>query len=160
MDIASLYTLTPGDGGPAVVFNNGQLNTTDDIFWLTDIHGLDTADIRTPQFLRPLADGGYKPVPWREHPLHPRFQGAFLVQSVPLGANCRALRNAMYHALKTCLRGCRTNPGTLAWSEPGIGDFTLPVSYEVKLDHGYDAGFTVMTFTFGLYAEVSQPVAA
>lgn len=159
MDIASVYTLTPVTG-PAVIFNNGTLHSDDDLFWLTDIQGLDSADLRTPQFLRPLADGGYKPVDWLEHPLHPRFQGAFLIQSVPLGGNCRELRNEMYHELKTCLRNCRATGGALAWNEPGIGDFSLPVSYEVRLVHGYDAGFTVMTFTFGLYAEVSQPVAA
>lgn len=159
MDIASVYTLTPPAGSP-VVFNDGQLHTLDDIFWLTDIKGLDTADIRSPQFLRPVAHGGYKPVAWLEEPLHPRFEGAFLIQSIPPGSDCRELRNTMYHELKDCLRNCYDTPGTLEWNEPGIGDLALEVSYEVRLEHGFDAGFTVMTFTFGLYSEASQPVAA
>jgi len=161
MDIASVYTLTPGDGGASVVFNNGSLQGTTDLFWLTDIKGLDSASLRTPWFKRPQAHGGYKTVPWLENPLQPRFEGAFLVLSKPLGAQCREERNTMYHALKTCLRGCLGDtPGTLSWSEPGIDDFELDVSYEVELRHGYDAGFTVMTFTFGLFSEASQPVAA
>lgn len=156
MDIASVYTLTPPAGSP-VIFNNGQLKTNDDLFWLTDIKGLDSAALRTPWFRRPQADGGYKTVPWLEDPLEPRFEGAFLVQSVPLGAECREERNTMYHALKNCLRACRDDAGTLSWNEPGIGDLALDVFYEVKLEHGYDAGYTVMTFTFGLFSEASQP---
>jgi hypothetical protein len=161
VDVASVYTLTP-PAGPAVVFNaesifNGGLT---DVFWLTDIKGLDSAQLRTPQFLRPRAHGGYKPVPWLEHPLHPRFEGAFVIRSKPIGADCRAERNTMYHALKNALRACEDAVGTLEWNEPGIGDLALEVSYEVELTHGFDAGFTVMTFQFGLYSEASQPVAA
>lgn len=160
MDIAAVYTLTPATG-PAVVFNSGVIGDGTDVFFLTDIKGLDSADLRTPQFKRPLADGGFKPVPWREDPLHPRFEGAFLPQSVPWGGvQCQTRRNQMYHALKTCLRNCRDGTGTLAWPEVGVGNFSLAVSYEVKLEHGFDAGFAVMTFSFGLFSELSQPVAA
>lgn len=159
MDIASQYTLTPPAGSP-VVFNTGVIGDGTDIFYLTDIKGLDAAQLRTPQFLRPIAHGGYKPVPWRRHPLHPRFEGAYLIQSIPVGADCRERRNDMRWELLTCLNACLDDPGTLAWEEPGVGDFSLEVSYEVELTRGFDAGFTVMTFTFGLYSETSLPVAA
>ena len=124
MDIASVYTLTPSTG-PAVVFNTGVIGDGTDVYFLTNIIGLDSADLRTPQFKRPLTDGGYKPVPWLEDPLHPRFEGAFLIQSIPVGSDCRSERNVMYHALKTCLRNCRDGTGTLEWNEPGIGDLEL-----------------------------------
>jgi hypothetical protein len=159
MDIASQYTLTPPAGSP-VVFNSGVIGDGTDVFFLTDIKGLDVAQLRTPQFLRPLAHGGYKPVPWLEHPLHPRFEGAFLVQSIPVGADCREERNVMWHALRDCLRACEDDTGTLTWNEPGIGNLTLAVAYEVELTHGFDAGYSVMTFQFGLYSEASVPVAA
>jgi len=157
VDIASVYTLTPPAGSP-IIFNSGVLHDGTDIYFLTDIKGLDSADLRVPQFLKPRDDGGYKPASWHEEPLHPRFQGAFVIQTKPPGADCREERNAMYHALKTCLRACRgTSPGELSWNEPGIGDFELEVFYEVRLDHGFDAGYFVMTFTFGLFSEASQP---
>lgn len=160
MDIAAVYTLTPPAGSP-VVFNTGVIGDGTDIFFLTNIRGLDSAGIRNPQFNRPLAHGGYKPTPWLEQPLHPVFEGALLTQSVPFGGNaCRQRRNEMYHALKAALRACYDTPGTLAWTELGIGSFELDISYEVELTHGFDAGFSVMTFSFGLYSEASQPVAA
>lgn len=160
MDIASQYTLTPSAGSP-LVFNSGVIGDGTDIFYLTDIKGLDSADLRTTQFKNPLASGGFRPVPWLEDPLHPRFEGAFLIQTVPLGGDCRQRRNEMYHDLKDALRACLPlAPGTLEWNEPGVGNLEMEVAYEVKLTHGFDAGFTVMTFQFGLYSEASQPVAA
>lgn len=161
MDIAAQYVLTPPTGPPFVfnaddIFNGGVT----DVAWLTDIKGLDSPALRTPQFKRPLAHGGYKPVPWLEEPLHPRFEGAFVIRSKPFGGDCRAERNVIYHALKACLRNCEDDPGQLAWTEVGVGDFELEVSYEVELAHGWDADYAVMTFTFGLFSEASQPVAA
>lgn len=160
MDIASTYVLTPPAASP-VTFNSGVIGDGTDIFFLTNIAGLDVADLRTPQFKKPLTDGGYKPVPWLEDPLHPRFEGAFLIQTIQPGNDCRELRNTMYHQLRDCLRACRgVTPAMLEWSEPGIGDLALEVSYEVRLNHGFDAGYSVMTFTFGLFSEASVPVAA
>jgi hypothetical protein len=160
VDIAAEYTLNP-PSGPDLVFNSGVIGDGTDVFFLTDIKGLDSAGIRHPQFFRPLAHGGYKPTPWIEEPLHPAFEGAFLTQSVPYGGDaCRQRRNEMYHALKAALRACYDTPGSLSWTELGVGSFTLPVSYEVELGHGFDAGYSVMTFRFGLYSEASQPVAA
>lgn len=159
MDVASVYTLTPPTGSP-VVLNDGVIGDGTDVFFLTNVTGLDSPDIRTPQFKRPRAHGGSKPVPWLEEPLHPRFEGAFLTQSVSSGQACRQRRNEMWHQLKTALRACYDTPGELAWNEPGIGNLELAVHYEVALAHGFDAGFLVMTFSFGLYSEASQPVAA
>lgn len=152
--------LTPPNVTP-VVFNSGAIGDGTDIFFITDIKGLDVADIRAPQFRRPLAHGGYKPVPWLEEPLHPVVEGAYVIQTVPLGGNaCRQRRNEMRHQLKAALRDCYDDPGELAWNELGIGDLELAVSYEVKLAHGWDPYPMLMTFTFGLFSEASQPVAA
>lgn len=158
MDIASTYTLV-STGGTAV-FNGGDVGDGTDIYYLTNIVGLDVADIRAPQFLTPLAHGGYKPVKWLEHPLHPRFEGVLLVQSVASGNGCRQRRNEMWHHLKNVLRAMYDSPGTLTWNEPGVGSFSLSVFYEQPLAQFYSPGYTVMGFSFGLYSESSQPVVA
>jgi hypothetical protein len=156
-DFAAQYTLSPPAGSP-VLFNTGEIGDGTDVFFITDVKGLDSADLRTPQFKRPLAHGGYKPVPWLEDPLHPRFEGVFLVQtSQPGSAACHSTRIGMYHDLKTALRACLgTSTGTLTWTEDGDSQ-SLAVSYEVKLEHGWDPYPMVMTFTFGLFSEASQP---
>lgn len=156
-DPSAVYTLDPPTAA-TIVFNDGQLKTFDDLYWLSDVKDLDVAGIRAPFFLKPLADGGYKPITWLEEPLHPIFEGMILIQSSPIGSHgCTTKRNVMYHALKAALRDCYDTPAMLSWTEPGVGAFSLPVFCEVKLERAYEFNYQVMTFSFGLFSEASQP---
>ena len=155
-DQTTLHTLTPPVGS-AVVFNDGDIrDQVSDIYYITDIQGLDTADLRLPRFPAPVTNGA-RLLPGYEHGLEPRVEGAFIIQSVSTGNAIRARRMEMYAALKTALRACVQDPGTWTWTESGVGAMSLSVQYQVKLAHSWDAGYQLMLFTFGLASEASQP---
>lgn len=156
-DQTTVYTLTP-PSGPAVVFNNGIFGraSTDDIYYLTDVQGIDSAELRVPRFKSPIADGA-RLLPGYEHGLEPRFEGMIVIQSVRTGNAIRALRMQMYDALKTALRTCLPAPGTLAWTESGVGARSLSVQYEVPIAHTWSDQYQSMLFAFGMASEASQP---
>jgi hypothetical protein len=157
-DQTTLYTLTPPVGA-AVVFNNGTLGhgSRDDMYYLSDVQGLDSADIRAPRFKQPLAHGARQPVPFLEDGLEPRFEGMFVIQSVYSGNAIRAKRMQMYDDLKTCLRNCLAADGTLTWTESGVGARSLAVRYQVRLAHTWSDEFQTMLFAFGMSSTASQP---
>lgn len=154
-DPSAVYTLTPPVGSP-IVFNNGNIGDGTDLYWLSDITGVDEADVRAPRFRKPVTDGA-NVLRRYEDGLLPVVEGMYLVQSVPQN-QCMRIRNQMRWALLACLRACKAAAGTLTWAEAGIvGSFSLEVFYEVKLTHTYESDYHVMTFTFGLASEASAP---
>jgi hypothetical protein len=157
-DQTTVYTLNP-PSGPDLVFNDGEFGggSLDDVFYLTDVQGLDSADIRAPRFKQPIAHGARLPVGFLEDGLQPRFEGVFVVQSVRTGNAIRDRRMQMYAELKAALRACLPSDGTLSWTESGVGAMSLAVRYEVRLAHEWSAQYSAMLFTFGLASEASQP---
>lgn len=147
------YVLTPSAGSP-IAFNAGDLFDGTDLYWLADVQGLDSADIRNPRFKKPVTDGA-RVLRRYEDGLLPVFLGMYLIQSVPEN-QCQPVRNEMQHALLTCLRACEQTAGTLSWHEEGVGDCTLAVFYDVRLTHQYESDYRVETFSFGLASEANE----
>lgn len=157
-DIAANYVITSPGGAPDIAFNNGELGTSDDIWYLTNVTGLE-AEIRAPKDKVPVGHGAKLHNFW-EDGLEPKFEGIYLIQSTRRQDLIRELRNQMHRQLKECLRACFDTDGTLTWSEPEPGgpvDYSLGFQYEIKLVPGYDANWTVKTFSFGLASEASVP---
>lgn len=148
-DLATIYTLaTPGG---TIVFNNGDLHTLDDLYWITQIQGLDGAPIRAPIDPAPQAHGGLIHNFWKG-PRHVTMEGVILVQSVPLGGHCLTIRNAMESALRVALESTLQANATLAWTPTGGAASTLTLRNEVPLEYTPQENYAVMGFTFGLVA--------
>lgn len=156
-DQTTVYTLNP-PSGPDLLFNNGSFGrgSADDIYYLTDVQGIDTAELRTPRFKQPV-DHGSRLLPFFEEGLTPRFEGMIVVQSVRTGNAIRARRMVMYEALRTALRACLASPGVISWTESGVGARSLSVQYYVRLAHTWSDQYQSMLFTFGLASEDSTP---
>lgn len=148
-DLATIYTLTTP--GPDIVFNNGDLNTTDDLYWITNIQGLDGAPIRAPIDNVPLGDGGLVHDFWLG-PRHITMEGIILVQSVSIGGPCLTVRNSMEEALRAALESLLRANGTLAWTPVGQGARSLTVRNDIALDFSPAENYAVMAFVFGLVA--------
>src|ERR1043165_1152262 len=96
-DLTCTYTLaTPGG---TIVFNNGELKSFDDLYWIQTLQGLDGAPVRAPVDPVPFGDGGLVHRFWKA-PRQITFDGAILIQSVPIGSDCRAPLNVMEDALR------------------------------------------------------------
>lgn len=146
-DLAAVYTLTTPGG--TVIFNDGDLNTLDDLYWITEIQGLDGVVIRAPVDNAPQAHGGILHDFWKG-PRHFTMQGVILVQSVPLGGACLDVRNTMEEALRVALESTLQADGTLAWTPTGEAARTLTVRNEIALEYTPQENYAVMGFTFGL----------
>jgi hypothetical protein len=153
-DVAVVYTLTTPGG--TIVFNNGaDPPSFDDMFYITNIRGLDMGTIRAPQDDLPQDDGGL------DHnfffgPMHPIFEGAYLIQSTRRQTDIQILRNTMNGQLKAALTSILrvANIGTLSWTEAGQGGVSLPVRCEIPLETD---GVELKTWTFGLYSSQANP---
>lgn len=146
-DLSCTYTLTtPVD---TIVFNDGDLHTLDDLYWISDIQGLDGSTIRAQIDNAPQAHGGIVHTFWKA-PRHIVIEGAILIQSVPLGAACLPERNAMEAALLYSLDSIIQADGTLAWTPAGLPARTLTVRHDVPLDYSPAENYALMGFTFGL----------
>lgn len=149
-DIAVVYTLT-GPGG-TIIFNNGALKTLTDLYYITNITGLDGPPLRTPISNRPVTDGGIVHT-FYKGPRHIVIEGIILVQSVLTGNAIQAQRNIMEEDLMDCLDGIYQADGTLSWTPSGLSAKSLTVRQEVPVAYTYDNDFFVKTFSFGLVSE-------
>lgn len=152
-DVAADYVLdTPGGDIP---FNTCVIGDRGNCYFLTEITGIDAADIRAPIDNAPITDGGLIHN-FYEGPLHVVMAGALLIQSTQVGNTVETLRNGMTAALKAALRSILRADGTLSWTQPGVGAQSLTVRYEQKLEVvGSDS--PIQTFTFGLVSAQSTP---
>lgn len=150
-DIAVPYTLS-GPGG-TIVFNNGDLHTSDDLYWISNITGLDGAPLRTPQNNKPVSDGGLIHTFWKGA-RHIVIEGTILVQSVPCGSSMQTIRNQMEEALLDVLDGIYQADGTLAFTPLGLSAKSLAVRQEVPCEFGYENEYQTKSFSFGLVAAI------
>jgi len=148
-DLAAIYTLTTPGG--TIIFNNGDLHTLDDLYWITNIDGLDGAPIRATIDNAPQAHGGLVHNAWKG-PRHINMEGVILVQSVPIGGACLEVRNDMEEDLRAALESLLQADGTLAWTPDGQSARSLTIRHDVPLDYSPQENYAVMGFTFGLVA--------
>jgi hypothetical protein len=148
-DLTAIYTLTTPGG--TITFNNGDLHTLTDLYWIGTIQGLDGAPIRATIDDAPQAHGGLVHNAWKG-PRHVTMEGVILIQSVPLGSPCLTERNALENALRVALESILQADGTLAWTPEGLSARSLTVRGEVPLEYTPQENYAVMGFTFGLVA--------
>lgn len=148
-DLATIYTLTTPGG--AISFNNGDLRTLDDLYWIAQIEGLDGAPVRLQTDNAPQSHGGIVHTGWKG-PRHITMEGSILIQSVPWGGSCLTERNAMEEALRVALESIIQADGTLAWIPAGQGARSLTVRHDVQLQYTPQENYMIMGFVFGLVA--------
>lgn len=148
-DLTAVYTLTTPGG--TISFNNGDLHTTTDLYWIQNIRGLDSPSLRTPFDDAPQTHGGLIHNFWKG-PRHIGFEGVILIQSVPIGGACQEELNGMESALMTALESILQTDGTLAWQPLGDSSKSLGVRYEVPLEITPSDNYATRSFTFGLIA--------
>lgn len=156
-DVASVYTLTTP--GPDIAFNDFELFSEEDGYWLNDIQGLDEPDLRVPRFNKPVTHGT-RVLPGFFTGLTPAFVGEYVVQSTVIMDEIRAIRNTMRRNLRDALRSIIDADGTLTWQEPVVGDTidcSLTVRYVERLTGGFESSFAQATFAFSLASEASIP---
>lgn len=148
-DLSCLYTLTTPGG--TITFNDGDLHTTDDLYWISTIEGLDGAALRAQVDNAPQAHGGLVHTFWKG-PRHVVMDGAIVIQSVPWGGDCLVERNDMEENLRVSLESIIQADGTLAWTPSGQAARSLTVRYDVQLQYTPQENYMIMGFTFGLVA--------
>lgn len=152
-DLACVYTLsTPGG---TVSFNDGDLHTTDDLYWIANIDGLDGAPIRAQVDNAPQAHGGIIHTFWKG-PRRVTIEGSILVQSVRWGGSCLVVRNEMEDDLRVALESTHQSSGTLSWTPSGQSARSLTVRNDIPVDFTPQEGYMIMGFTFGLVSAASD----
>lgn len=146
-DLATTYTLTSSGG--SVVFNDGDIGTTTDLYWIDAIHGLDEGQIRATGEDLPFGDGGLQHKNWFG-PMHPVFDGRLIIQSGL--TNCQSKLDDLEEDLRAVLRPMIRSPyGTLAFTKKNGTSVSLTVQYEVTLDCQPADDYHNRSFNFGLY---------
>ena len=148
-DESVTYTLTTPGG--TIVFNNGDLRTLDDVYWIQNIGGLDGGTIRAPVDNAPQAHGGIIHNFWKG-PRHITIEGVIFVQSVPLGGACLTIRNDMEEDLRAALESLLQADGTLAWTPTGLSARSLTVRNEIPVEYTPAENYAIKAFVFGLVA--------
>lgn len=148
-DLVTVYTLTTPGG--TVHFNNGQLRTTTDLYWIENIRGLDSPSLRTPIDDAPQAHGAILHRFWKGA-RHIQFEGIIIIQSVPFGDLCQSILNSMEAALRTALESILQTNGTLSWTPLNQSAKSLSVRYEIPLEISPSNNYMTRTFSFGLIA--------
>lgn len=148
-DVGAIHTLATPAGN--IVFNNGTLHTSDDLYWIQEIDGLDGAPLRVPVDPRPLTHGGLVHNIWKG-PRVFSIEGVILIQSHPLGDLCREARNGMEDDLTTALESILDADGTWSWTPIGLGARSLTVRSNEKVDYKHAEDYHLLNFTFGLIA--------
>lgn len=161
-DLSTVYTLNCGGGG-TILFNSGTLfqGSTDDLFWIATIRGLDGPNGRVPFDNVPFGDGGLIHRSFKG-PRRPRFEGSLIVQSVDWGSSlCQQALNAMEEDLNTALDSIfAPTSGTLSWTPAGGAAKSLTVFYdaaEAPLDIQPTDNYALRSFTFGLISAAADP---
>lgn len=159
-DVASVYTLTTP--GPDISFNDFELFSDEDGYWLNDVTGLDDPELRVPRFNKPVTHGS-RLLDGFFAGLTPGLTGEYVIQSTRVMDEIREIRNTMRRNLRDALRSIIDADGTLAWVEPVVGDTiscSLTVRYMERLTSGFESNFGQKMFAFSLASEASIPTEA
>lgn len=151
-DLTVTYTLTTP--GPDIVFNDGSLFSTDDLYWIQTLRGLErqTPELRTPVDSVAFGDGGLVHT-FRKPPRRATFDGVLLVQSVSRSSSmCQQILNVMEDNLSQALESIEDADGTLTWTPTGFAQRTLTVRCEVPFDPQPIEDYQLRSFSFGLIA--------
>lgn len=151
-DLACVYELATPSG--TIRFNDGDLHTSDDLYWISEIEGLDGPQLRAQVDNAPQAHGGIVHTFWKGA-RQVTMQGAILIQSVPWGGECLPQRNDMEDALREALESIIQANGTLTWTPATAGApaaRSLTVRHNVTLEYTPQENYMVMGFVFGLVA--------
>lgn len=146
-DLSCVYTLACPGG--TVYFNDGDLHTLDDLYWIATIAGLDGAPIRAQVDNAPQAHGGIVHTFWKGA-RHITMEGSILIQSVPWGGSCLNERNHMEEVLRAALESTLQANGTLSWTPTGQAARSLTVRNDVPVEYTPQENYLIMGFTFGL----------
>jgi hypothetical protein len=149
-DVASQYTLTTPGG--TILFNDGST----DEYYISDIQGLDGAEIRAPVDPRPQTSGGIVH-DFFEGPLRVSVEGVLMIRSTRVMTAIRQIRNEMEADLRDALRSILAADGTLAWTPYSLSAQSLTVRYEVRVEYRYVDNYLNKAFTFGLVSEDPAP---
>lgn len=152
-DLSCVYELVTPSG--TILFNDGDLRTNDDLYWISEIEGLDGATIRAQVDNAPQTHGGIVHTFWKG-PRQITMQGAIVIQSVPFGAACLTVRNEMEDDLRVALDSILQDDGTLTWTPEGQSERSLLVRHNIRLDFTPQEGYVIMGFTFGLISADSD----
>ena len=148
-DVGVVYTLTTP--GTDITFN--QYTTPfdgQDQYYITEIRGLESPSLRTPQDPVPLGDGGLIH-PFYYGPTHISIEGVILVQSVRQMDAIVAIRNSMTASLKSALDSIKATDGTLTFTPQGQSLQTVSgLRYEVGLETPHADNYNSLQFSFGL----------
>ena len=148
-DVGAIHVLsTPGG---TITFNNGDLHTLTDLYWIQEIDGLDGAPRRTPIDPKPLAHGGLVHDFWKG-PRPFTVEGVILIQSNPVGDACREARNEMEEDLVIALDSILDADGTWAWTPIGLSARSLTVRNPERVEFKHQDDYALLGFTFGLVA--------
>lgn len=155
-DVGVVYTLTTP--GPDITFNQGidPFDGTDK-FYITEIRGLESPDLRTPTDLIPLGDGALVHDYWYGA-RHILVEGTILITSVRIENDIVEIRNDMTQDLVDALDSILRVDGTFAFDPQGsVASTTYTVRYEVGLQTTHTSNYHQLDFSFGLIAAVPNP---
>lgn len=148
-DIASTYLLdTPSTD---ITFNNGALDDGQNLYWITNIEGLDGPPLRTPVDPRPQTDGGLVH-PFFFGPRNILIEGVLLIQSTFIQDNIRIIRNTMEASLLAAHMAIKSADGSLVWTPAGQAQRTLTVRGDVPVQFRHIDDYRNLSFAFGLVA--------
>jgi hypothetical protein len=138
-ELSAVYTLTTP--GPDITFNSGS-----DLYWLSEITGLDMAPVRAPIDNSPQTDGGIVH-DFFYGPRHVVFRG-LLVPGTNTPTNRNTMENNLISALESILRA----DGTLSWTPTGGSARSLTVRCDVPAQFSGGLSLSPREFIFGMIA--------
>lgn len=148
-DIGVFYTLTTP--GTDITFNQyTEPWIGHDQFYITEIRGLESPSLRTPQDPVPLGDGALIH-PFYYGATHITFEGFILINSTQIMNDVVVIRNSMTASLKSALDAIKDADGTLTWTpQGGSGQTINGLRYEVGLQTPHTSDYLMLEFSFGL----------
>ncbi len=148
-DVGVVYVLS---ATPSITFNSG-IDPFDgsDKYYITEIRGLESPDLRTPTDPVPLGDGALVHSYWFGA-RHIGIEGVILVNSTGIENDIVEVRNDMTQDLDDALTSILRTDGTLAFTPQGESARSITVRYEVGLNVTHTDNYHTLQFSFGLIA--------
>ena len=147
-DVGVTYVLTTP--GPDITFNSGiePFDGTDK-YYIYEIRGLESPELRTPTDPVPLGDGALLHDFWFGAQII-EIEGAILVGSTQIENSIVVIRNDMEDDLGDALKSMMTATGTLAFTPQGESARSITVKYFTKYNTTHTDNYHTLAFSFGL----------